>query len=779
MTASLKHATLSLLCAVFVAAGCDGGPERGSSKNSAAVDSGMSIIDNGVGDSADAVGQDMSVDSGGQRDADSHDSDPPDARLNADMAIQTDVTAPSWPAGAALFAARVQQHDVELAWSHAIDDTAVSLYRLFQDGREIGQVPGHRSSFLVRDLLEGATYNFGVLAEDDAGNRSTTLSLTLMTNDQAAPTWAEDAVLRTVVVGETAVTLSWPAARDNVAVTRYRVLLDGRIVGETSVGTFELSNLSALTTYRAEVVAIDGTGNTSAVNPSLTFTTIDTSAPSFAAGATVVLHDATPRQARVTWQAALDNVAVAGYEVALDGAQQGRVDAATRTYTLQGLQAGTRVTVSVRAFDASGNMSAAGPNVTFDTGDDTAPTWPANASLVASDLAPDSLTLGWTAALDDVGVNDYIITQNGQVLGLSVVAQFAVGELTPWTDYSFTVRARDALGNASVDVLRVDVRTPDRVVPSWQLGDALTAVDVTPTELTLSWPSAADDVTVVSYEVAQDGAVVGTVDGATTTFDVSGLTPWTEYMFAVVAIDQAGNRSAVPLSVRQRTTDTVLPTWPDASLSVDEVASSSLRLAWTAGSDDVGIAAYVVEQDGIMLARLAGDVLTLAVNGLEPWTEYTFTVHAEDAAGNVSAQALSVVQRTLDTVAPSFPDDAVLTIVDLTSTSAIVRWPTAVDDVGILRYDVALDGLAQAPVDGQVTEIQLSQLRAVRTYLVTVTAIDAAGNLSAELRANVITPEGGPPTWGTSQLTGTAGISEVQLNWGPAVTRRRPIAFSR
>ena len=87
----------------------------------------MSIIDNGVGDSADAVGQDMSVDSGGQRDADSHDSDPPDARLNADMAIQTDVTAPSWPAGAALFAARVQQHDVELAWSHAIDDTAVSL----------------------------------------------------------------------------------------------------------------------------------------------------------------------------------------------------------------------------------------------------------------------------------------------------------------------------------------------------------------------------------------------------------------------------------------------------------------------------------------------------------------------------------------------------------------------------------------------------------------------------------------------------------------------------
>ena len=118
---------------------------------------------------------------------------------------------------------------------------------------------------------------------------------------------------------------------------------------------------------------------------------------------------------------------------------------------------------------------------------------------------------------------------------------------------------------------------------------------------------------------------------------------------------------------------------------------------------------------------------------------------------------------------PSFPAGALLMVADLTSTSATVRWPAASDDVGVDRYEVALDGAPQPTLNGQTTEIQFSQLRAMGTYLVTVRAYDAANNPSPELIITINTPDGGPPTWGNAQLVGTAGINEVELSWDAAI----------
>ncbi|MEC8022577.1 MAG: DUF1592 domain-containing protein, partial [Myxococcota bacterium] len=184
---------------------------------------------------------------------------------------------------------------------------------------------------------------------------------------------------------------------------------------------------------------------------------------------------------------------------------------------------------------------------------------------------------------------------------------------------------------------------------------------------------------------------------------------------------------------------------------------------------DVGIVAYVVSQDGEEIARTDGATLTMDVNELSPWTDYTFAVSALDLAGNMSVQPLSVMQRTPDNQAPAFPAGGSLTIVNLTSTSATVRWPAATDDVGVHRYAVALDGAPQPSLGGQATEIRLDQLRAMRAYLVTVRAYDAADNPSGELATTINTPDGGPPTWGNGRLTGTAGINEAVLVWDSAV----------
>ena len=179
----------------------------------------------------------------------------------------------------------------------------------------------------------------------------------------------------------------------------------------------------------------------------------------------------------------------------------------------------------------------------------------------------------------------------------------------------------------------------------------------------------------------------------------------------MTAIDQANNRACLLLS--QRTADDSAPKWPNGALSTTNVAPSSLTLNWSAAQDDVAVTAYVIFQNGIEIARTDGATLTIDVNGLNPWTDYTFTVKGEDEAGNASAQALTVTQKTPDTVRPVFPAGAALSIADLTSTSAMVRWPAATDDVAVTRYEVAIDGGPKPAVDSQTSELLLDALRPV------------------------------------------------------------------
>ena len=105
--------------------------------------------------------------------------------------------------------------------------------------------------------------------------------------------------------------------------------------------------------------------------------------------------------------------------------------------------------------------------------------------------------------MDDVGVSAYVINQNGQVLGESTEPNFEVTQLMPWTDYNFTVRARDAVGNISLEALDLELKTPDTEFPQWNVNEQLNATIVSSTSVTLSWPPAYDDVSVVAYEVSR------------------------------------------------------------------------------------------------------------------------------------------------------------------------------------------------------------------------------------------------------------------------------------
>ncbi|WP_052087764.1 glycoside hydrolase family 2 [Paenibacillus wynnii] len=91
------------------------------------------------------------------------------------------------------------------------------------------------------------------------------------------------------------------------------------------------------------------------------------------------------------------------------------------------------------------------------------------------------------------------------------------------------------------------------------------------------------------------------------------------------------------------TTDTTAPTWSaDAKLSASNVGKTSLKLSWTAASDDTAVTSYKVYKNGNVLAILAGDMISYNVTGLGSDTTYNFKVEAGDAAGNWSVDGPSV-----------------------------------------------------------------------------------------------------------------------------------------
>ncbi|RLD19010.1 MAG: hypothetical protein DRI69_09340, partial [Bacteroidetes bacterium] len=108
----------------------------------------------------------------------------------------------------------------------------------------------------------------------------------------------------------------------------------------------------------------------------------------------------------------------------------------------------------------------------------------------------------------------------------------------------------------------------------------------------------------------------------------------------------AGGRKGVVgvFDIQAGPADTEVPTDP-TNLTADNITSSGATLNWTASTDNVGVDHYNISLDGNSVGTSATNTFNVA--GLDPLTGYTATVHAEDAAGNISGNA-SVSFTTLE-----------------------------------------------------------------------------------------------------------------------------------
>jgi hypothetical protein len=93
--------------------------------------------------------------------------------------------------------------------------------------------------------------------------------------DTTAPVWTGATVTASNIT-ETSADLSWTEATDDTGVTGYRVLLDGAEVTAvaSSVTGFNLTDLTAGTSYDVKIEADDAAGNATTDGPTASLTTL-------------------------------------------------------------------------------------------------------------------------------------------------------------------------------------------------------------------------------------------------------------------------------------------------------------------------------------------------------------------------------------------------------------------------------------------------------------------------------------------------------------------------
>jgi chitodextrinase len=89
--------------------------------------------------------------------------------------------------------------------------------------------------------------------------------------------------------------------------------------------------------------------------------------------------------------------------------------------------------------------------------------------------------------------------------------------------------------------------------------------------------------------------------------------------------------------------DTQSPSVP-TGLAASNVGDTHASLSWTASSDNVAVAAYLVYRNGAFIESTRSTSVT--DNGLSPTTSYSYTVAAIDYANNVSTQSSPLIVTT-------------------------------------------------------------------------------------------------------------------------------------
>ena len=271
-------------------------------------------------------------------------------------------------------------------------------------------------------------------------------------------------------------------------------------------------------------------------------------------------------------------------------------------------------------------------------GDTQAPSAPGG--LNSPGKTATSVSLAWTGSTDNVGVAGYRVYRGGASVGTSTTTGFTNSGLSASTAYTFTVRAYDAAGNESANSNSLTVTTNADGGGGGGSGHTTAGSNVQFFVNNAPWA----DVHYTLNNGPQQNIRM-TAAGGNNTYTLPNVAAGTSvrYRFTIGLAAGGQTETAWVTFTMGGGSDTQPPTAPGGLNSPGKTATS-ITLAWTGSTDNVGVSGYRVYRGGVSVGTSTTTGFTNS--GLSANTAYTFTVRAYDAAGNESTSSNSLTVTT-------------------------------------------------------------------------------------------------------------------------------------
>jgi chitodextrinase len=233
---------------------------------------------------------------------------------------------------------------------------------------------------------------------------------------------------------------------------------------------------------------------------------------------------------------------------------------------------------------------------------------------------------------------------------------------------------------------------------------------------------------------------------------------------ALIRASDTANILSVKNNGTYTVSDTTAPSTP-TGLGSPSHNETTINLAWTASTDNVGVTGYKIFRDGNQVGT--SNTPSYSDTGLTVNTTYDYKVSAYDAAGNNSPQSSPFSQSTsTDIAAPSAPTG--LSSPSKTTTSVSLSWSASTDNIGVAGYRIYANGTQAA--NSNNTSATVSNLQPSTGYSFTVAAFDAAGNVSPQSTPLPVTTmaDSSAPTRPSGLSSPTQTTTSIDLNWSPS-----------
>ena len=350
--------------------------------------------------------------------------------------------------------------------------------------------------------------------------------------------------------------------------------------------------------------------------------------------------------------------------------------------------------------------------------------------------------------------------------------------LTNGNVYLFSVTAENAAGNSAVGIGSSAYATPFTVPDPIVLSTPLIASDG---KVDVNWTAPYDEgknITgyYLTYYNTNTGLVNSVLLGPNNTGNtVTGLTNGTIYTFTVTAQNAAGNSSVGIKSIGSAKPYTV----PDPIILSTPliVGNGKVTVNWTSPYDEgntiVGYNLTYLNNDTHSGNTLyfGPNVTGNTITGLTNNNTYTFTVTAQNAAGNSE-----IGYGSIGYASPySVPDSVIISTYFVHDSKVIINWSPPYDEGSLITgynltyYDVTYGSnslINSLNFDSTVIGNTISGLTNGNVYLFSIMAQNAAGNSAYGIGSNVYAIPYTIP--GSVIIANTiAGNTKVDINWTP------------